>query len=84
MQQNSATGRLLSHHGEWDLLSSYSEKGSGQWSLPHKSKCLFPYAIYDIVLVDSRLKTKLTKSQPQAYVSKQAPESIRNSASTYP
>lgn len=44
MQQNIATGIFISNHREWDLSSSYSEKGTGKFSLPHETKCLFSVA----------------------------------------
>lgn len=62
MQQNIVTGIFLSNHRGWDLLLSYSEKGLDESGIPHKTKCLFSCAVCDIVLVGSRLKTKLKKS----------------------
>lgn len=49
-----------------DFSSNYSEKGSGEFGLPHEIKCLFSCGIYDNVLVGNRLKVELKNPTAQA------------------
>lgn len=44
MQQNIATGIFVWHPREWDILSIYVDKGSGQGSISLKTKYLGFYA----------------------------------------